>query len=86
MEQGQTLFLTVRNREQLLVNEEIDSLTSYNDKGVFDVLPEHANFISLIRLFISIKKVGGKTLMIKLDNGIMRVFGKKIDVFLGIKK
>lgn len=86
MEQSQRLFLTVRNKEQLLVNEEVKSITSYNDKGVFDVLPKHANFISLIRSFISIKKLNGETVMIRLDNGIMRVFQEKINIFLGIKR
>ncbi len=79
------LFLTVRNREQVVLNEEVKSVTSYNDKGVFDVLPQHINFISLIHQFLSIRKLNGETVLIRADNGIMRVYQEKIDVFLGLK-
>jgi F0F1-type ATP synthase epsilon subunit len=85
MEQDLKLMLTVRNREQVLINEEVKSLTSYNDKGIFDVLPEHTNFISLIHRFLAVRRLNGETLQIKLENGIMRVYKEKIDVFLGLK-
>ena len=85
MNQDIKLLLTVRNREQVLINEEVKSISSFNDKGVFDVLPEHTNFISLIHRFIAIRRLNGETLQIRLENGIMRVYREKIDVFLGLK-
>jgi F0F1-type ATP synthase epsilon subunit len=85
MNQDLKLLLTVRNREQVLINEEVKSITSYNDKGVFDILPEHTNFISLIHRFVAIRRLNGENLQIRLENGIMRVYREKIDVFLGLK-
>ena len=85
MNQDIKLLLTVRNREQVLINEEVKSISSFNDKGVFDVLPEHTNFISLIHRFIAVRRINGETLQIRLENGIMRVYREKIDVFLGLK-
>ena len=85
MSQDLKLFLTVRNREQVLINEEVKSISSYNDKGLFDVLPEHTNFISLIHKFIAIRRSNGEAIQIRLENGIMRVFKEKVDVFLGLK-
>ena len=85
MNQDLKLLLTVRNREQVLINEEVKSISSFNDKGVFDVLPEHTNFISLIHRFIAVRRINGETLQIRLENGIMRVYREKIDVFLGLK-
>jgi F0F1-type ATP synthase epsilon subunit len=85
MNQDLKLLLTVRNREQVLINEEVKSITSYNDKGVFDILPEHTNFISLIHMFVAIRRLNGENLQIRLENGIMRVYREKIDVFLGLK-
>jgi len=85
MNQDIKLLLTVRNREQVLINEEVKSLSSFNDKGVFDVLPEHTNFISLIHRFLAVRRLNGETLQIRLENGIMRVYREKIDVFLGLK-
>ena len=85
MNEDLKLLLTVRNREQVLINEEVKSISSFNDKGVFDVLPEHTNFISLIHRFIAVRRINGETLQIRLENGIMRVYREKIDVFLGLK-
>ena len=85
MNQDLKLLLSVRNREQVLINEEVKSISSFNDKGVFDVLPEHTNFISLIHRFIAVRRINGETLQIRLENGIMRVYREKIDVFLGLK-
>ena len=85
MSQDLKLFLTVRNREQVLINEEVKSISSYNDKGLFDVLTEHTNFISLIHKFIAIRRSNGEAIQIRLENGIMRVFKEKVDVFLGLK-
>ena len=85
MSQDLKLFLTVRNREQVLINEQVKSISSYNDKGLFDVLPEHTNFISLIHKFIAIRRSNGEAIQIRLENGIMRVFKEKVDVFLGLK-
>jgi len=85
MNQDLQLLLTVRNREKVLINEQVKSISSYNDKGVFDVLPEHTNFISLIHKFLAIRRVNGETLQIRLENGIMRVYKENVDVFLGLK-
>lgn len=82
----QGLYLTVRNRERVVFEGPINSVTSFNDKGVFDVLPQHTNFISLIRRFLSFRDTVGEKREIRLDSGIMRVLGTKVDVFLGIKR
>jgi F0F1-type ATP synthase epsilon subunit len=79
------LLVTIRNREQVLINEPVKSITCYNDSGVFDILPQHTNFISIIHKFISIRRLSGEVVQIAVDNGIIRVYEEKIDVFLGLK-
>ena len=80
------LFLTVKAREQTLYSGEVASVTSYNEKGKFDVLGEHANFISIIEKYLIVKQVDGRSVELKLDSGIIRVLENKIDVFLGVKQ
>ena len=67
------IHVTVRNRMQILFNEDVKSVTSRNDTGLFDVLPEHANFISLITSPLIIGKSDGGKKEITFTNGIIKV-------------
>lgn len=80
------LYLMVRNREQVLFSGEVVSVSSHNDKGKFDVLKRHANFISLISKSLLIRLKDGKEKEIKIDNGVMKVLGNKVEVYLGIRE
>jgi F-type H+-transporting ATPase subunit epsilon len=80
------LFLKIITRQGVLFNSEIKSLSSRNDRGPFDVLREHAQFISIIKDKITIRMPDGKVQEIPVDNGVMRVKGELIQVFLGIKQ
>lgn len=79
------LKLYIRNRDEVIYSGEVSSITSVNDKGRFDVLPQHANFISLIRDYVIIRETDGKKREIKLDNAIIRVEKDEVEIFLGIK-
>lgn len=79
------IHLYVRDREQLLFDEDVLSVTSVNVKGVFDVLPVHTNFISLIKNYLTIREVDGRIKGIKFSNAVMRVHQNNIEVYVGIK-
>ena len=81
----QSLFLKVRTRENVLFDGEVDSLTSVNEAGRFDVLKKHANFISLIKDYIVIRDLKGDKREIKIGKGIMKILDNKVSVYLGIK-
>jgi len=81
-----TLSVLVQNREGILYQGPAQSLTSYNPKGKFDLLPQHANFISLVEQGLSIKKEDGTTQEIPLKNGILRVVQNQVEIYLGIKQ
>lgn len=79
-------YLKVQDRDQVVFEGEVLSVTSKNDKGIFDILPNHANFISLLNQNIKITKVDGSTQEVNLDNGVVKALGNKVEIFLGIKK
>jgi len=83
---NQGLYLNVRTREELIYDGPVKSISSFNDKGVFDVLPQHANFISLIKKFLAFRDQGGQKREIRLNSAIMRVYQGKVNVFLGVKR
>ena len=78
------LNLTMRDRAGVLFEGRVDAVSSFNDKGPFDVLPLHTNFISLIKKSVTVHQsekiaqevqIGGGGLMVKEDKG---------EVYLGI--
>lgn len=80
------LTLQVRNREGVVFQGEVKNLTSINDRGEFDVLSYHANFISLINKKLVLRLLDNTKREISLDRGVMRVVGNNIDVYLGVKE
>ena len=70
---GETIHVIIRNRTQILFDDEVKSVTSKNDTGIFDVLPEHTNFISLITSPLVLGKVDGKKQEIVFQNGLIKV-------------
>lgn len=77
-------MLVIRKRERILFDGEVKSFTSYNTRGTFDVLYEHANFISIISNNCVIRKIDGTVSNIKIEEGIVRVKENKVTVYLGI--
>ncbi|MFV1916999.1 MAG: hypothetical protein ACC618_00715 [Patescibacteria group bacterium] len=80
------LSLRVLNRQDILYEGDISSLSSFNDKGKFDVLPKHANFISLVSGQLVARDLKGKEKVIELGSGIMKVSGNKINVYMGTRQ
>ncbi len=77
-------MLVIRRKEKVLFEGEVRALTTYNERGVFDVLYEHANFISIINKNCLIHKTDGTTSEVKIEEGILRVHENKATVYLGI--
>lgn len=82
----QNIRLVVRSREGILFDKEVLSVSSKNNKGDFDVLPGHANFISIIDAPLVVKEAGGQEKTIPVgESGIMRVNRNIVEVLLGVK-
>ena len=80
------LDVIIRNRDGILFEGPCQSLSSYNDIGKFDVLGEHANFITLVSNEIDLVTSAGEERKIKVDNGVCKVRENKVAIFLGINK
>lgn len=80
------LFLRILTRQGVLFNGEVVSLTSFNDRGPFDVLRKHAQFISIIKQKVIMRLPEGGVHEVPVDNAIMRVKGSVVQVFIGIRQ
>lgn len=84
IKQSDSFRLMIRAREAMIYDGEINYLTSFNDKGKFDVLPEHTNFISLVKERIVFREAGGDEREIPIKQAVLRVLDDEAKVFLGI--
>lgn len=83
---NELLHLRVRNREKILIDEDVSAISTFNQKGIFDILPSHSNLISLIGTKIIFYDPSGKKKEMPLETAIMRVQRNTIDIYLDILK
>ena len=84
LEEKNTIYVIIRNRDKILIQEHCKTFTSTNEKGRFDILPEHANFISVINSFIILHKMDMTSSEIKINQGVMEVKNNIVYVFLDV--
>lgn len=79
------LKVTIYGPESVLYQGKINALSSLNDKGIFDILPTHTNFISVIKDKIILHENTGHKTEFKLKKGVLKIVGDQVSVFLGIE-
>jgi F0F1-type ATP synthase epsilon subunit len=77
--------LRVISREGILFEDDVSSISSYNEKGLFDVLAQHANFISLLQKSMQIIDLQGQKKEITFPNALMKVSQNHVNIYLGIE-
>lgn len=81
-----TFYVHISTPEKLLYEGSAQALSSVNDKGKFDILPMHENFISLIKDKIIVHKViGGEKLEFPIEKGVMKVQKNKVFILTGFE-
>ena len=78
------LYVIVRSKDGVLFSDDVFSVTSKNEKGVFDILLYHENFISLISDFIIIDKNTSDERRFNIEKGILYMIENKINIYVGL--
>ena len=82
-----TLSVIARSRNKEYFNGEAQSLSAVNGKGIFDILPDHENLVSLIFGYLDILPIKGAKVHIPIEGkGVLRVYKNVIDVYLSLTK
>lgn len=77
-----TLHVRIISPQQLILEADAQSVSSKNSQGSFDVLPQHANFITLIENYpITVRMRGQKPLAFKFPIAIMHVQSDRVDIY-----
>ncbi len=81
---SEKISLSIKNKKEQLFLGEVTSITSKNDRGVFDILPYHVNFITLIYDFIVIDRDTANERRFEMDTGILYTVSNKIEIYIGL--
>lgn len=71
-------------KKEVFFEGEAEVVSSKNQLGIFDILPQHANFITLIFDELSILTPKGEKFVYRFKRGVLEVMKNKVNVFLGI--
>ena len=88
--QGETtddglLHAIIRGPEKTFFDGTMESMTSKNKRGTFDILPYHENFISLIEDKVTVREKGKPPQDIAVgNNAILKVSKNQVDIYIGI--
>jgi len=76
--------VVVRKREGVVFTGRVFAVSSLNEVGNFDVLPNHANFICTIKDLLTIHHTKERKEELKIDSGVLRAKGNLVEVYIGI--
>lgn len=85
MKLNNALSLTILSSDAITYQGKVKAVSAVNDKGPFDVLPSHSNFISIIKDQLILHELSGEKKEMKIKRGVMKVYQDKVFVFLGIE-
>lgn len=85
MNNNAKLTIIMRNKDNILYTGQASALSSVNDRGKFDILPLHENFISLIKEKVIVHPTLKENNEIKIDNGILRAYQDKVYIYVNFK-
>ena len=78
------ILLKIQTKQGVSFNDKVRAITSFNEKGIFDVLPQHENFISVVKDKVIIHTKDGQDKEMKIDNGVLKVHENEVHIFLGL--
>jgi len=79
------LKVIVKSPEGIVFNGEVFAITSKNIAGLFDVLPYHANFVSIIKDTLILYETKDNPKEIRIENGVLKVSENDVEIFLGVE-
>ena len=78
------LQVKISNKEKSLFEGEAYALSSKNEIGIFDILGQHANFVTTVNEYVDVHKTESIKQRFVINRGILRVKENIVEVFVGI--
>ncbi|OGK26238.1 hypothetical protein A2954_03475 [Candidatus Roizmanbacteria bacterium RIFCSPLOWO2_01_FULL_37_12] len=81
----QDISVTIYGLESVLYKGNVNAITSINEKGKFDILPLHSNFISIVKDYLTLQLKDGSEKKFKLIQGVLKFTDNEASIFLGLE-
>jgi F0F1-type ATP synthase epsilon subunit len=81
-ENKRQIRVKVETRPETIFDGTAYSMSSVNNVGKFDVLPRHANFISIVQEKLIIRNRDGSAREIQIKQGILKASKDEVSVYL----
>ena len=78
------LKVTIKNKDSEVLEEEVKAVSSFNERGPFDILPLHENFISVVKDKIILHKKDGSAKEMVIERGVLKISQNQVSIYLGI--
>lgn len=78
------LQVKIRSKSKVYYDGPAYAVSSTNDIGPFDILNQHANFVTVVKDVITVHKNMQNKEEFKIERGILRVRENVVEVFVGI--
>lgn len=78
------LLVKIRSKVKIFYDGAAYAVSSINEIGPFDILSQHANFVTIIKDYVTVHKNMQNKEEFKIDKGILRVRENLVEVFVGI--
>ena len=79
------ISVTIYTLESIVYQGKVKAVTSLNEKGKFDILPLHSNFISVVKDYLVLNERQGTKKEFKFKRGVLRVVDNNLSIFLGLE-
>jgi F0F1-type ATP synthase epsilon subunit len=79
------LTVTIKKPGETIFSGTASAVSSVTDRGKFDILPLHANFIALIKEVVTIHQHNQKPTVIPIKTGVLKVKENIVKIILGIE-
>lgn len=79
---AQALTVRISSPEHVVWEGQARSVSSKNTRGPFDILPQHANFITVVeKVPIKVRVVGGKTEEHTFDHSVIYAHDDQVFIY-----
>lgn len=85
MSDKKKIHVKIRNTQKIVFEGEVDRISSFNQVGPFDIYPQHANFISIIRDKLSLYNEKEKVKELEFERAVLEIKKDVAKIFTGIE-
>lgn len=75
-------IVSIFDYEKKLFEGSVAAVSAHNTEGKFDILANHANFISIIDTDITVQLENGETKSWPIENGVIRCLNQTVNAYL----